>query len=100
MRSSPFRLLVSGMAALSMVSVAACSDSTTEPSSSSTDYRDDSRCSDEAMLTQEVKWMDDGTIPDNAENESSLEVVQKLDDAKAAGGTCDEVLDRFLASLS
>jgi hypothetical protein len=63
-------------------------------------WQDDARCSTDQMLVQEVRWMDAGVIPDNAQNESSKHVLNAVDDARAGGGTCDEVLARFQQLLT
>jgi hypothetical protein len=59
----------------------------------------DPRCSIDQMLVAEVKWMDQGIIPDTASNESSEYVLAAIDDATAEGGTCDDVLRRLQQAL-
>jgi hypothetical protein len=62
-------------------------------------WQTDSRCTTEDMTLQEVKWMDEGVIADNARNESSEFVLEQIQTAQAGGGSCDEVLARFLALM-
>lgn len=62
-------------------------------------WKSDPSCSLTSLLVTEVKWMDDGTIPDNAKNESSAHVLAVIRDAQRAGGSCDDVIERMLRAL-
>lgn len=62
-------------------------------------WKHDPRCSLEKLVTVEVTWMDDGTIPDNAQNESSAHVLAEITKAEKQGGSCDDVRARLLQAL-
>lgn len=62
-------------------------------------WRNDPRCSLEKLLVTEVALMDDGLIPDNAQNESSSHVLAVVKKAERAGGDCDAVRQRMRVLL-
>jgi hypothetical protein len=88
-----------GSSSATSASVSSPTTTTAPSATTASNWKSDPRCSVTKLLTSEIAWMDDGTIPDNAQNESSAHVLAKITKAEAQGGSCDEVRQRLMHSL-